>query len=383
MTEVNAPPERSPEQTQYIIDSVHRLFNVTQEYRTEGGQPLQFFIDPAHTDTKAQFLSLVEELKKSGDMAVLRNSDHGVMLTVAKKPVRGKSRVKLPIAMFIATICTVFIYGFLSSYNYTLQHQTISEDLTVAAIFAICLMAIIGIHEMGHKIASRHHKMDSSWPYFIPFPGFAAAQAAGPALPETLPTMGAVISARDHPPNRDALFDLGISGPIAGLVTTIGVGLYAATTAKLAPSRGTGSPGDLFTSWATGLMLHGQQGLLVGPLFYTLYFAYSLGFLLTFVNLLPAWQLDGGHIANAAVSPKVHRYLTWISAGIMVLTGFWLMAVLVIFLSGRAPALRPLDDVSPLSNKRKIMFWATWIIAGAIFVLALYGNLYFSITNIL
>jgi Zn-dependent protease len=383
MTEVNVPQARTPEQTQFVINSVHRHFSISQEYLVEGGQVLQFFIDPAQTDTKAHFLNLNQELKSNGEMAILRNTDHGVMLNVVKKPVRGKSTVKLPIALFAATVCTVFIYGFLSSYNYTIQHQTISEDLTVAGIFAVCLMAIIGIHEMGHKIASRHHKMDSSWPYFIPFPGFSVAQAAGIALPETLPTMGAVISARDPPPNRDALFDLGISGPIAGLITTIGVGLYAATTAKLAPATGPSSSGDLFTSWATSLMLHGQQGVLAGPLFYTLYFAYSLGFLLTLLNLLPAWQLDGGHIANAAVSPKVHRYLTWISAGIMVLIGAWLMAILVIFLSGRAPALRPLDDVSPLSNKRKIMFWGTWVIAAAIFVFAIHGNLYFSFTSLL
>jgi Zn-dependent protease len=384
MTAIGSPEQvRTPEQTQFVIDAVHRRFNVTQEYITEGGESLQFFIDVGQTDTKTNFLGLVQELKNNGDVAVLRNTDHGLMLTIVKKPIRGKSRVKLPIALFIATICSVFIYGFLSSYNYTLQRQTFSQDLTVALIFTICLMAIIGIHEMGHKIASRYHKMDSSWPYFIPFPGFSvAAPTPSIALPETLPTMGAVISARDPPPNRDALFDLGISGPIAGLITTVGVGIYAATTAGLSHPTAPGSPGDLFTSWITGVFLHGQQGVLVGSLFYTLYFAYSLGFLLTFVNLLPAWQLDGGHIANAAVSPRIHRYLTWISAGVMVLTGFWLMAVLVIFLSGRAPALRPLDDVSPLSSKRKIMFWATWVIAAAIFVFTIYGNLYFSIFNL-
>lgn len=378
MTAVGSPQEvRSPEQTQYVIDSVRKRFNVTQEYLSEGAESLQFFLDPAQIDTKANFLSLVEELKKNGDMAILRNTDHGLMLTVVRKPPRGKSRVKLPIALFGATIVTVFIYGFLSSYNYTLQRQSFSGDLSVAGIFTVCLIAIIGIHELGHKIASRHHKMDSSWPYFIPFPGFAIGSPAGIALPETLPTMGAVISARDPPPNRDALFDLGISGPVAGLITTIGVSIYAATTAKVSVTTSSGASGDFLTSWLTGIMLHNQQGLLVGPLFYTLYFAYSLGFLLTFANLLPAWQLDGGHVANAAVSPRVHRYLTWISAGIMVLSGLWLMALLVIFLSGRAPGLRPLDDVSPLSNKRKIMFWATWIIVAAIFVLVIYNNEYF------
>ena len=378
MTAVGSPQEvRSPEQTQYVIDSVRKRFNVTQEYLTEGAESLQFFLDPAQTDTKANFLGLVEELKKNGDMAILRNTDHGLMLTIVKKPPRGKSRVKLPIALFTATIATVFIYGFLSSSMYidplTSRSPSYSSDINIGAIFTVCLMGIIGIHELGHKVASWKHKMDSSWPYFIPFP---------PIPGVTLPTFGAVISAKDPPPNRDALFDLGISGPLAGLITTLVVAIVAGASSQIIPLSSLHSnvrtlPTDMFTSWITGIMHPNQQGVIGGDLFGVLYFAYSLGFLLTFVNLLPAWQLDGGHVANAAVSPRVHRYLTWISAGVMVLTGFWLMAVLVLFLSGRVPSLRPLDDVSPLSNNRKIFFWAIWIIAGAIFVFVIFNNAYF------
>jgi membrane-associated protease RseP (regulator of RpoE activity) len=353
------------------MDSVHKRFTVSQEYISEGAESLQFFIDPTQTELKSTFLSLVEDLKDKGDIPVLRNTDHGLMIAVTRKPPRGKSRVKLPWALFIATVATVFIYGFLWG-PFTHYNQTMVQDLYIGTVFSACLMSIIGIHEMGHKVASWHHKMDSSWPYFIPFP---------PIPGVTLPTMGAVISARDPPPNRDALFDLGISGPMAGLITTLVVGFIAATTAQVIPlSHLQGvptSPTDYFTSWVTSLLHPNQQGALTGSLFGALYFAYSLGFLLTFVNLLPAWQLDGGHISNAAVSPRVHRYLTWISAGIMVLAGFWLMAVLVLLFSSRVPSLRPLDDVSPLSKNRKVMFWATWGIAAAIFVFAIYLNPYF------
>ena len=117
-------------------------------------------------------------------------------------------------------------------------------------------------------------------------------------------------------------------------------------------------------------------------MFNILYFGYSIGFLLTFVNLLPAWQLDGGHVANSYVSPKIHRYLTWISAGIMVLTGFLLMAFLVIFLAGKAPSLRPLDDVSPLSSKRKAFFWLTMVLAAVLYVFTIYGGV-FGLTQLL
>ena len=376
LTTIDTPiGARSPEQTQYVIDSVKVRFQVAQEYISEGAQSLQFFLSPDQSETKENFLALTKDLKSTGDIAYLRNTDHGLMITVARKPVQsGKPRVKLPLALFLATISTVFIYGYLWG-PVTGYKQSVNQDLTIGTIFAVSLMAIIGIHEMGHKVASWHHKMESSWPYFIPFPPI-------PGL--TLPTMGAVISAKDPPPNKDALFDLGVSGPMAGLITTIVVSILASFTAKIVPAGSvTGPVGsvDIFTSYLIGITHPGQTGVISGSLFGALYFAYSLGFLLTFVNLLPAWQLDGGHISNASVTPRTHKYLTYFSAAVMFLTGFWFMALLVLFFASRVPSLRPLDDVSPLSGKRKIMFWATWIIAAAILVLVVYNNGFFWIWN--
>ncbi len=114
--------------------------------------------------------------------------------------------------------------------------------------------------------------------------------------------------------------------------------------------------------------------------FLTLYFPYSFGFFVTFINLLPAGQLDGGHIANSAVSPKVHRILTFASVIVMLFTGLWLMALLVLLLYSRAPSLRPLDDVSPLSNSRKIVFILTWIVAISIGAFVILNNPIFSLS---
>ncbi|HXQ91813.1 MAG TPA: site-2 protease family protein, partial [Nitrososphaerales archaeon] len=115
-----------------------------------------------------------------------------------------------------------------------------------------------------------------------------------------------------------------------------------------------------------------------GPIFDLLYFAYSLGFFVTFINLLPAWQLDGGHIANSAVSPKVHRILTFASVILMFAAGLFLMALLILFMSGRTPSLRPLDDVSPLSRNRKVLFILTWVLAASIGAFVIYNNPIFS-----
>jgi membrane-associated protease RseP (regulator of RpoE activity) len=92
-------------------------------------------------------------------------------------------------------------------------------------------------------------------------------------------------------------------------------------------------------------------------------FAAWLGFLITFLNLLPAWQLDGGHLARVILGKKWHKVATYASMGILVLLNYWMMAILILILSSRSKDTRPLDDVSPLSRNRKIMYVGVIILA--------------------
>ena len=85
-------------------------------------------------------------------------------------------------------------------------------------------------------------------------------------------------------------------------------------------------------------------------------FAAWLGFLITFLNLLPAWQLDGGHMARALFGKKWHQYATYASMGVLVVLGYWFMALFILLLSTRSQDAKPLDDISPLSKIRKRMF---------------------------
>ncbi|MDG6997234.1 MAG: site-2 protease family protein [Nitrososphaerota archaeon] len=324
---ISGPETGGQEALQRIIDAVHQRFAVREEYIREEG--VEFFLEAGQQGLKSNFLTLVDELRKTGDSAFLRDTDHGLLLVVFKKPTKKAPRVKLPLVLLVATIITIAADGFIRAASYSdplTPHIGFSEELFVSVVYTIALIGILGIHELGHKIASWHHKMDSSWPYFIP------------GIPGVWPTMGAVISASDPPPNRDALFDLGISGPIAGLIVTVLVSIFAATTAQIVPlsvypANTPFGTADYLTSFLTGLFKPAPaNSVLVGPLFYVLYFAYSIGFLITFLNLLPAWQLDGGHITNSAVSPRVHQIMTYVSVVIMFLIGFYLMAFLVLLL---------------------------------------------------
>ena len=92
-------------------------------------------------------------------------------------------------------------------------------------------------------------------------------------------------------------------------------------------------------------------------------FAAWIGFLITFLNLMPAAQLDGGHIVRSALGVRWHRILTYSSIGVLFGLGFYPMAFLVLLIAMRAPESTPLDDVSPLSKKRKALFWVAIALA--------------------
>src|SRR5208282_1963397 len=219
------------------------------------------------------------------------------------------------------------------------------------AILAISILGIVGLHELGHVFAVRHHGMDATLPYFIPAP---------PPFP--FGTFGAVISLRGPPGNRDQLFDLGFSGPIAGFAATIGVAIFAYLTAPLNANL-------LSTkSWPyTPLFIDllGQLNIRIVPpgqvlVLTQVAFAAEVGALITFLNILPVWQLDGGHITRAIFGDKGHRIAALVGFAVLFLGGYWGFALLLIvfmFLSRRPlEGVEPLDDISPLSMSRKLLY---------------------------
>ncbi|HZW57727.1 MAG TPA: site-2 protease family protein [Nitrososphaerales archaeon] len=367
------------EQLAKIIALVRLKFSVGQEYLREGAA-LEFYLYEIQKDTKSNFASLVSELGPIGYTAVLRRTEHGMLLTVLRKQPYPKQKFKIPLILLAATIITVLADGIIRATTYSdpVTHSVgLAQGVIIGLIYTAALMGILGVHELGHKIAAWHHKMSSSWPYFIP------------GIPGIWPTMGAVIRAPEPPLNRDSLFDLGLSGPIAGLVVTLIVSIIAVESAKIVPlSALATSPQTTNPDYYTGLLISffrpsSQASLIAGPTFTLLYLAYSIGFLVTFLNLFPAWQLDGGHITNSAVSPRVHQILTYASAIVMLFIQFYFMAILVLVLGSTTPSLRPLDDVSPLSAKRKVLFVLVWVLSAAIYLTVIYNNAFFGLQPII
>ena len=347
------------------------------------------FIDPNGIPTflvsaeppKEKFLSIIDQLKHQGLTAAIRGTGDTLTIKVFQKQEIKPSRRTINLGLFFATVATVTVAGF---YLWTgglggLGSQSLQEQYNLiilpganpyweAATFSIGLLAIIGLHEFGHKASTVYHRLDATFPYFIPGP-------------PPIGTFGALISLKAPPTNRDQLFDLGISGPVVGFIITMIVGTVsmlfgpALTAAKLSELNtwnatcsaqlGVGSCLSN-VSWPAQplilVLLSNLTGAINPNIIYDqqLFFAAQIGALLTFLNIVPAWQLDGGHISRAVFGANGHRLATFVGLGLLLVSGFWAFAILVLvmmaFTRRGFAGVEPLDDVSPVSNSRKILY---------------------------
>jgi membrane-associated protease RseP (regulator of RpoE activity) len=179
-----------------------------------------------------------------------------------------------------------------------------------------------------------------------------------PILPSfNIGTFGALISSRDPMPNKKALFDVGISGPLAGFIVALpvtAIGIMISSPAPVTePVTGEIMLGGsiLFTFLSTSI-LNIPAGTAINLSLTA--FAGWVGLLITSINLLPAGQLDGGHIFRAFLGEK-QKYAGWIAVFIMIFTGWWFFAMIIVFMMGMMHP-PPLNDSTGLDKKRKLLF---------------------------
>ncbi len=237
----------------------------------------------------------------------------------------------------------------------------LSTFLLGGIYYSFALLTVLSAHEVGHYVASRLHGVRSTLPYFIPFP-----------LPP-FGTLGAVIKTKAPIPNRKALFDIGVAGPFAGLalsVTAIGVGLRLShlIPVEKVPEDAIRLSNPLFFSLVQRMVLGSvpeNHEVILHPIAY----AGWVGLFVTALNLLPIGQLDGGHVMYALLGRNSRRVFRLSIVGLVLTALFlnvgWLALVLLLLGIGyRHPA--PLDDLTPLDSKRKLL----GLLAIVVFVLS-------------
>lgn len=349
---------REPTQEE-VVSIVSSLFDVAE--MNFSLEQLEFKIN--NKSFKSNFVKLAQTLDNLDLVCRITSSSDGIRIIVSRYPPRKQrkwlSKSWTPRILFVIVVGFVMVDG----YYRTLGANSIAyigEPFEIAIFYTLSLLGILGIHEAGHLFAAKMHKIKTTWPYFIPgIPIYG------------IPTFGAFIQSRSLTINRDILFDIAIAGPIAGLVIAIIVSIFGAYTSPVIGSEMFAELTDdsslielneniLMTATLT-LFGKGGEGseVIMSPIL----FAAWIGFLITFLNLLPAWQLDGGHIARTMFGQKWHRIATYASMGVLVLLGYFIMAMLILLLSSRSPGATPLDDVSPLSRNRKWMYLVVAILA--------------------
>ena len=279
------------------------------------------------------------------------------------------------LGLAIATILSVLFTGAL--YECQCVPQTLGEWLTGLPMM-LAMMAILLAHEFGHYFAAKYHKVAVTLPYFIPLP-----------IISPVGTLGAFIQLRSPFKTKKQLFDIGVAGPLGGLIFAIplifwGVANSSVTELQRNPEATSLLEGNSFFYLGVKYLIHGEllpnfdaysdipfvreMLLLIAGIIpegggtdifiNSVAFAAWFGLFVTAMNLLPVGQLDGGHVIYCLIGEKA-RILGLVLIGAMMLAGFlwagWLVWALLVFLVIGVAHPPPLNDLVPLDLGRKIL----------------------------
>jgi len=380
-----------PEVITGLVSRVFRVEDVTRE-DPQKGLLVRYRGVFLSEDTAAAYDQLAEALKQHGLLPIFRTIEGRHVIYIAPaRPEAKPASIRTNIILFIATVFSVMLAGAESSSqcppDTASQLKILLETVTTGRIltgwpFAASLLGILLAHEFGHYLMSRYHKTAATLPYFIPFPL------------SPLGTMGAFIAMRAIPRNKRILFDIGVAGPLAGLVVAIPVlllGLSLSSLRQVQPAPCGGLEGNSLLYLAAKYAIFGQwlpspaqpQGFFywlqyfftgrpipfggMDVFIHPVAFAGWAGLLVTALNLLPAGTLDGGHVVYSWFGEKAGKAFPFVMVALVVLglfwSGWWLWAVLLLWL-GRVHA-EPLDQITPLDAPRR----AVALLALIIFVL--------------
>ena len=305
---------------------------------------LTFLVNVDQATLDRNFDELRKNLIPRRYIPIITKDQGEYVILLQRRPQMRTLGMRVNLLLLGLTILTTVFAGMVNWAGY--EDLSITDPKSVAygaLFFAMPLMLILGIHEMGHYITSRKYNVAASLPFFIP------------SIPP-LGTFGALISMRDPIPNRKALVDIGVSGPLYGLVVAIPVTIIGLLLMGQNPQAASSAAGG--TMAQPSLLYLGLTSLIPLPgniKFHPMAFAGWVGMFVTALNLLPAGQLDGGHVARAVLGDRA-RYLSYFALATMFFlglfyTGWFIIGLFILFLGARHPP--PLNDLTKLSAGRK------------------------------
>jgi membrane-associated protease RseP (regulator of RpoE activity) len=336
------PPDAGPPSTAF--DGVFEIYDVRRD-----GDRLLYFGRPVDSDQE-----LVRELWPLFREAGYELHHHerlGEHVLVAEPRTDDGSVPWTNVVLFVATVLSTLLVGAVGWY-YVPPSEIASNPLALlrAWPFTAAVLGVLGVHELGHYAMSRYHDVDASLPYFIP-------------VPTIFGTMGAVIRMRGKMPNRKALFDIGVAGPLAGLAATVVVTAVGLSLDPVTVPQRLVEDSDAFVLADPPLLelIAGVMGesLQYGPnrTVNPVVIGGWIGMFVTFLNLIPVGQLDGGHMLRAMLGRRQESLNAVVPLGLFGIAaflhyGFHLML-------GEQFLLWTFPQV-PLGLQDSVMLWTIW-----------------------
>jgi membrane-associated protease RseP (regulator of RpoE activity) len=294
---------------------------------------------------------------------MLEGEENDVRVVILPEPATSKVAVTpkwwLHWLLFLAALATTTWAGALHAGVNLLQQP---ERFAVGLPYSIGLLLILGAHELGHYFTAKAHGIQVTPPFFIP-------------VPFALGTFGAFIKIKSRTPNRSALFDVAVAGPLVGLVFAIPALLIGLRYSQVLPGNVPESLGRIGVNIDSSILLACLAKISLGAsalngdhlLLHPLAFAGWLGLIVTALNLLPIGQLDGGHISHALFGSRNARGVGMVALALLFLLalfvwpGLMFWAIIVFFIAGTrdAPAA---NDVTPVNLPRKVLGYFTFLL---------------------
>lgn len=371
--------ERDP-----ITPLVGRYFNIEKIVPGGGKYPyVMRYEGRLRVESERAYRELSAELKSQRLTVIfLEEGENQIVQIVPGLPKPSRSNPWINLILFILTAITMLGTGVIFAYEGPQPATAVDffamlwNNLGLGIPFAASLLAILLAHEFGHYLAARYHKTGVTLPYFLPFPG------------SPFGTLGAFIQLKEPPRNKRVLLDIGLAGPLAGLVVAIPVLLIGLSLSQLdhfpafiRAGEAVSMEGNsilyllskylVFHQWLPAPLDYGG----VAPLFYWLRYILTgfptplggadvflhpmawagwAGLFVTALNLIPAGQLDGGHVLYTLFGKYARFVLPFILGGLALLgffwEGWWLWFFLILLL-GRTYA-QPLDQITKLDPIR-------------------------------
>ncbi len=355
-------------QSKKIIDKRMKWDRFSRFYKSPVFKQRKYKID------EDEVREIQNQLLAEGIYAHLEiTKSHYLLKLLRSTPANKRNGFILNLLLFVATVFTVMATGALLQDVDPFLSYT---NLLSGSDYALALMTILFVHEMGHFIAARIYKVRATLPYFVPL--FVPAFHPG--------TLGAFIKMRSSIPSKKALFDIGIAGPLSGFVASIiflSLGFMRLPAAE-SVSRYLAAldPNGLSSSFNLLLghtfmfdflanLFHAQYLPMDSLYHFPFIFAGWIGLLVTALNLMPIGQLDGGHITYAMFGDKAHRIALIAFALLIVLNLFlisnynsyvWVLWSVVILFFIRFHHPPTLDDSAELGTVRRVLGWVGIII---------------------